>query len=84
MDKSAWSKDRELFRSILKSCRIEAGITQSELAMRLNMAQSYVSKIENGERKVDVVEFILIAEAMNANVQSILNQYMHKRSIKLN
>jgi transcriptional regulator with XRE-family HTH domain len=44
------------FLSKLRAARIEAGLTQKQVAKLLNKAQSYVSKCESGERRVDVVE----------------------------
>jgi len=45
-----------LFLSRLRQARIEVGLTQVEVAKRLRRPQSYVSKCESGERRVDVVE----------------------------
>lgn len=44
--------------------RKKAGVTQEEVAERLNRHQSFVSKYENGERRVDLIEFLDIAEAI--------------------
>lgn len=45
--------------------RKKAGLTKQELADRLRRPQSFVAKYEGGERRVDVVEFITIARALN-------------------
>jgi transcriptional regulator with XRE-family HTH domain len=44
------------FLGRLKQARVEASLTQVEVARRLKRPQSFVSKIESGERRVDVVE----------------------------
>jgi transcriptional regulator with XRE-family HTH domain len=44
------------FLGRLKQARVEAALTQVEVAKRLKRPQSFVSKIESGERRVDVVE----------------------------
>lgn len=44
------------FLDRLRHARVEAGFTQVEVAKRLHRAQSYVSKCESGERRVDVIE----------------------------
>jgi transcriptional regulator with XRE-family HTH domain len=49
------------FLRLLKQARIEAGLTQVEVAKKLKRPQSFVSKIESGERRVDVVELSALA-----------------------
>jgi transcriptional regulator with XRE-family HTH domain len=44
------------FLGRLKQARVEAGLTQVEVADRIKRPQSFVSKIESGERRTDVVE----------------------------
>lgn len=48
----------------MKEMRIAAGLTQAHLAGRLNRPQSFVAKYEGGERRLDVVEFMEVAEAI--------------------
>lgn len=64
MTKSVFSNDYERFRSLLINARIKSGLTQVELADRLNQRQSFVSKYERGERRLDVIEFFQIANAI--------------------
>jgi transcriptional regulator with XRE-family HTH domain len=52
------------FRELLVSARKDAGLTQHELAARLTRPQSFVSKYERGERRLDVVEFGEVAKAL--------------------
>lgn len=56
MKKSLFSKDYEAFVSLLRSERERVGVTQVEMAKRLGETQSFVSKCERGERRLDVVE----------------------------
>jgi transcriptional regulator with XRE-family HTH domain len=42
----------------LREARLEAGLTQVEAGKRLKKPQAYISKIERGERRVDVVELV--------------------------
>ena len=44
------------FREKLRQARLEAGLSQSELAQLLGKPQSFVSKVESGERRLDFVE----------------------------
>ena len=48
----------------LKRIRIEKGVTQLQLANMLKKPQSFVSKYESGERRIDVQEFICICKAL--------------------
>lgn len=52
------------FRALLVDARLTAGVSQTELAARLGQPQPFVSKVERGERRVDLVEFLEIADAL--------------------
>ena len=56
MSKSVYSKDYKDIIERLKTTRIEAGLAQQEVADKLGKPQSYISKIESGERRLDVAE----------------------------
>ncbi|UFS67820.1 helix-turn-helix domain-containing protein [Paracoccus denitrificans] len=56
----------------LKQARLDAGLTQTELAERLKRPQSFVAKYENGERRVEVVELVEIATAMGSDPRDIV------------
>jgi transcriptional regulator with XRE-family HTH domain len=56
----------------IASTRKSAGVTQVELAGRLGKPQSFVSKVERGERRLDVVEFCQVAEALGHDPAELL------------
>jgi transcriptional regulator with XRE-family HTH domain len=56
MEKSLYSEGYSLFLRQLRASRKQAGVTQVELAKRLDETQSFISKCERGERRIDVVE----------------------------
>jgi transcriptional regulator with XRE-family HTH domain len=56
MNKSVYSKDYKDIIKRLKTARIEVGLSQQEVAGKLGKPQSYISKIESGERRLDVAE----------------------------
>ncbi|MBI1826413.1 MAG: helix-turn-helix transcriptional regulator [Planctomycetes bacterium] len=56
MDKSIHSKEYQVFLRHLRQARKKAGLTQIQLARRLSETQSFVSKCERGERRLDIVE----------------------------
>jgi len=64
------------FRELLLAARKNAGLTQAELSSRLNRPQSFVSKYERGERRLDVVEFREVACALGVDpVQFLAKLY---------
>ena len=67
MTKSAFTAKYEQFRLLLVEARQTAQLTQVELAKKLARPQSYVSKYERGERRLDVVEFLDVAQALNVD-----------------
>lgn len=64
MTKSVFSTRYGLFRQRLIRARDAAGLTQVQLAAKLKRPQSYISKYERGERRLDVIEFLEVAEAV--------------------
>jgi len=56
----------------IKAARMELGISQRELARRLNKPPSFVNKIEQLERRLDMLEFIAIAQAMEIQPHDLL------------
>jgi transcriptional regulator with XRE-family HTH domain len=53
---STWSPSQLLLREKLREMRVRSGFTQVQLALRLGKPQSYLSKVESGERKLDFLE----------------------------
>ena len=64
LTKSVFTPTYARFRELLIEARESVGLTQAQLAERLGRPQSYVSKFERGERRLDVVEFFEIAKAL--------------------
>ncbi len=56
MRKSRYSKSYERLLTVLRQVRNEAGLTQTEVAAKFGAHASFVSKVESGERRLDVVE----------------------------
>lgn len=80
MTKSVHTKDYNLFLELLIKARKEADLTQAEVAGRLRRPQSYVSKYESGERRLDVVEFLDLAWAIGFDPSKLINSlYRNKR-----
>lgn len=62
--KSVFSGKYDRFRRLLVEARKQAGLTQVKLSERLSRPQSFVSKYERGERRLDVIEFFEVARAI--------------------
>lgn len=56
MNKTVYSQDYKEIINRLKTARVGAKLSQQEVANRLDKPQSYISKIESGEKRLDVVE----------------------------
>jgi transcriptional regulator with XRE-family HTH domain len=52
--------------------RVAKGVTQIELAELLGRPQSFVSKVEGGDRRLDVIEFLQITTALNVDPEPII------------
>ncbi|HEU5048597.1 MAG TPA: helix-turn-helix transcriptional regulator [Rickettsiales bacterium] len=72
MKKSIYSDRYRALCGALIAARKAAGITQQQLADRLKKPQSFVAKYENGERRLDVAEFMTIAEELGVDPAKIL------------
>ncbi len=68
------------FCLLLVDARKKAGLSQAELAKRLAKPQSFVSKFERGERRLDVVEFKAVAEALAIDPVRFLRRAYRSRN----
>lgn len=72
MRKSLFSSDHRRLCELLIAARRSADLTQEAVARRLDKPQSFVAKYENGERRIDVIELIRIAKALDADPVEIV------------
>lgn len=56
MRKSRYSLENKLFLEMLRACRLDRRMRQSDVAARIERNQAMVSKVESGERRLDVIE----------------------------
>ena len=71
MPKSLFTDAYDLFREALAAARIGAGVTQVELSARLGKPQQWVSKVERGDRRLDLIEFVAIARALRMDPKDL-------------
>lgn len=62
MGKSIRTREYQSFAVKLKRARLEAGLTQVQVSKKLKRPQSYISKVEAGEQRLDIVELKKFAE----------------------
>jgi transcriptional regulator with XRE-family HTH domain len=65
---------------LLVAARKKSGVTQIALAKSLHRPQSFISKVETGERRLDPVEFVKIAQIIRADPWSLLVKANQKKS----
>ncbi len=73
MTRSLRTPGHQALMQVLVETRKSKGVTQQELADRLQRPQSYVAKIETGERRLDVVEFVEWFLALNADPKAAVS-----------
>ena len=74
MPRSRRSPRQERLLSALQQARAAAGLTQVEVAELLRRPQSFVSKYESGERRLDIVELLEVADAIGLSVADLVRQ----------
>jgi transcriptional regulator with XRE-family HTH domain len=67
MDKTIHSRQSECVRQQILALRTKAGLTQRQLAAKLDRERSLVGRLELGERRLDMVEFYWLCRACKAN-----------------
>jgi transcriptional regulator with XRE-family HTH domain len=72
MRKSVHTRDYAIFLELLIEFRHRAGQTQAQLGQQLPFEQPAISKIERGERRVDVIELKLICERLGVSLQEFI------------
>lgn len=73
MQKSIHTRQYRLFLDWLIQARKDADLTQQQVADKLDRPQSFVAKYEGGERRLDVVEFLEIANLLDADPHNIID-----------
>lgn len=75
MGKSLSSTEGEKLAALLRSVRSEAGLTQAEVAERLELPQSFVSKYESGERRLDLIELRQICKVLKISLGEFVRRF---------
>lgn len=81
MAKTNFTQLEDTFLQLLKGLRLDKNLTQKELADRLGFPQSYVSKYETGERRLDFVETANVCEALGITIQQFSKMFSERTRI---
>ena len=71
--KTRRSKRCKALIGLLLARREAAGMTQSDLAARLGKSQSFVARLENGQRRITVVEFMTLAKILRFDPYKVIS-----------
>lgn len=82
MKKSIHNDEYRVFIRTLRILRESNGITQDQLATKLNVSQAIISKIESCERRLDLIETRIICQALNTSFQEFIKSVEDELSKK--
>jgi transcriptional regulator with XRE-family HTH domain len=77
MPKSLFSRNYEILLERFRSARVQAG-TQEEIAKRIGQTQTFVSKCERGERRIDVIELMMFCKAFRVDAAEFIRGIQRK------
>jgi transcriptional regulator with XRE-family HTH domain len=72
MDKSIWTAEYAALLELLRESRRAAGLSQVELAKKVGQSQSFVSKVEKGERRLDVIQLRTLCLALGTTLTAVV------------
>ena len=73
MSKTIWTKEYAKFIEKLRKARLEAGLKQIEVAKKLKRPQSYISRVESGEYRLDIIEVKRFAKIYGKNINELID-----------
>lgn len=76
---SIYSDEYQLVIKVLRAARHDKGYTQMQLAEALGRPQSFVAKIENGERRLDIIEFAHIAHILSLDPAEVVKMILPRK-----
>jgi len=77
--KSIYSKQHTALRDFWINRRKELNLSQAELAKKLNVLQSLIGKIETGDRRLDIIEMIDYAHALEVDPHTVIDLILNQK-----
>ena len=75
MEKTLWTTENQKLLVLLRQVRLEAGLRQWEIAAKISEPQSFVSKYEQGERRLDLIELKIVCAAVGISLIEFIRRY---------
>lgn len=75
MYKAIYSADQDRLTALLREFRRRASLRQVDVAARLDVPQSFVSKYETGERRLDLIELRQVCLALNSSLIELVTEF---------
>lgn len=74
MRSEIYSIEHQKLRAVMKRERLAARLRQSDLADQTGRSQAYISKFENGDLRLDVVDFVLFCRCIGCDAHTVMNE----------
>jgi transcriptional regulator with XRE-family HTH domain len=75
MKKSIFKKEYKILLELIYQLRVTSGLRQLDLSKKLKSPQSLVSKLETGERRIDLVELRELCKALDTNLIDFVTEF---------
>lgn len=75
VEKSVYRDENLIFLKLLKQCRVESGLTQDDFAKALARPQSFVSDVERGLRRLDLIQLRDICQVLGVSLSSFVQRF---------
>jgi transcriptional regulator with XRE-family HTH domain len=82
MEKSIYTDEYAVLLALLRETRRAASLTQVELARKIDQSQSFVSKAEIGERRLDVIQLRILCQAMGTTLCAFVSKLEERLATK--
>ena len=74
MEKTIYTREYTVVLRLLREARQEAGLTQTELAKKLKQSQSFVTKVERGDRRLDIIQLRTMCQTFGLTLTEFVSR----------